>query len=112
MRRFWRKLKPALSLEKMNIAHRIDKNFLLFKSTEMIKANIELQKKQIAQKVAKFARKNKINRNVLHYKSELSQKCVIDIEEGRSNYTIDSLLKYLNTLGLKIQIVDKEGNKL
>lgn len=58
--------------------------------------------------MAEFNRSRGINRYTLHKKTGISERAIIDIEEGNTNYTVDTLLKYIMASDLYIFFGEKD----
>lgn len=67
-----------------------------------------IYKKFIGEKLAEFNRSRNISRYDIHLKSGISQRAIIDIEEGNTNYTIDTLIRYLIASDLYLFFGEKD----
>lgn len=69
---------------------------------------LEIYRKFLGERLAEFNRSRGINRYTLHKKTGISERAIIDIEEGNTNYTIDTLLKYIIASDLYIFFGEKD----
>lgn len=71
----------------------------------------KVYRKFLGEKLSQFNRSRGISRYTLHKKTRISERAIIDLEEGNTNYTIDTLLKYIIASDLYIFFgeKDKEG---
>lgn len=69
--------------------------------------NIEKEKNKLINSVVKARRKSGLTQTQLEEKSGIKQPVIARIEKGISCPNIDTLLKLLNPMGKKLEVVDK-----
>ena len=71
---------------------------------------IELAKLKIAHKLAETREKMGLTQVELAIKMNVSQQLVSRIESGSDNITVETLIKFLDILGVAMTIVDESRN--
>lgn len=73
-----------------------------------------MNKREIGQAIAKQLAINKgiYSKNKVSKEGNISPLILRRIEQGKQNYTIDSLLLFLDRIGLEIDIKEKEKDSI
>lgn len=66
-----------------------------------------MNKKQIGTQIESLRKKQKISRYKVVKDTGLPFSVIKSIDEAKSNYTIDTLIKYTDSINLKIEIKPK-----
>lgn len=73
---------------------------------------IDIYRQFIGEQLSRFNRSRGITRAELHRRSNISQRAIIDIEEGNTSYTIDTFIKYIIASELYIFFGTKDKGEM